>query len=281
VFAMRPAPVQVNYLGFPGTLGAHYIDYIIADKVVIPSDEAEFYSEKVAWLPDCYQANDTTRQIADRTPTRREHGLPEHGFVFCCFNNTYKITPDVFDVWMRLLGRVEGSVMWLLQHTELTPRNLRREAESRGVAPERLVFATGIPLEEHLARHRLADLFLDTLPYNAHTTGNDALWAGLPLLTCEGTTFPGRVAASLLRAAGVPELIAGSLSEHEAMALKLAEDPALLASLKRKLVESRGSCALFNQERFARHIEAAYAAMSERAQRGEAPVSFAVEPIAR
>jgi protein O-GlcNAc transferase len=281
VFALRPAPVQVNYLGFPGTLGADYIDYIIADKVVIPPDEAEFYSEKVAWLPDCYQANDTTRQIADRTPTRREHGLPEHGFVFCSFNNTYKITPDVFDVWMRLLGRVEGSVLWLLQHTELTPRNLRREAESRGIASERLVFATGVPLEEHLARHRLADLFLDTLPYNAHTTGNDALWAGLPLLTCEGTTFPGRVAASLLRAAGVPELIAGSLSEYEAMALKLAEDPALLASLKRKLVESRGSCALFNQERFARHIEAAYAAMSERAQRGEAAVSFAVEPIAR
>jgi protein O-GlcNAc transferase len=281
VFAMRPAPVQVNYLGFPGTLGADYIDYIVADKIVIPPDEAEFYTEKVAWLPDCYQANDTTRQIADRAPTRQEQGLPEQGFVFCSFNNTYKITPDVFDVWMRLLGRVEGSVLWLLQHTELTPRNLRREAESRGIAPERLVFATGIPLEEHLARHRLADLFLDTLPYNAHTTGNDALWAGLPLLTCEGTTFPGRVAASLLRAAGVPELIAGSLGEYEAMALKLAEDPALLASLKTKLADNRGSCALFNQERFARHIEAAYAAMSERAQRGEAPASFAVEPIER
>jgi protein O-GlcNAc transferase len=281
VFALRPAPVQVNYLGFPGTLGADYIDYIVADKIVIPPDEAEFYTEKIAWLPDCYQANDTTRRVADRVPTRREHGLPEQGFVFCCFNNTYKITPDVFDVWMRLLGRVEGSVLWLLQHHELTPRNLRREAESRGIAPERLVFATGIPLEEHLARHRLADLFLDTLPYNAHTTGNDALWAGLPLLTCEGTTFPGRVAASLLRAAGVPELVTRSLAEHEAMALKLARDPELLASHKAKLADNRGSCALFNAERFARHIEAAYAAMWERTRRGEAPESFAVEPIAK
>jgi predicted O-linked N-acetylglucosamine transferase (SPINDLY family) len=279
VFALKPAPVQVNYLGFPGTLGADYIDYIIADKVVIPPQEAEFYTEKVAWLPDCYQANDTRRRIAERAPTREEQGLPEHGFVFCCFNNTYKIAPDVFEVWMRLLGRVEGSVLWLLQHTELTPRNLRREAESRGISPERLVFASGIPLEEHLARHRLADLFLDTLPYNAHTTGNDALWAGLPLLTCEGTTFPGRVAASLLRAAGVPELITGSLAEYEAMALRLAEDPALLASLKAKLAANRSSCALFNSERFARHIEAAYAAMCERVQRGEAPESFAVTPI--
>jgi protein O-GlcNAc transferase len=206
--------------------------------------------------------------------------LPGQGFVFCCFNNTYKITPDVFDVWMRLLGRVEGSVLWMLQHTELTPRNLRREAESRGIAPERLVFATGLPLEEHLARHRLADLFLDTLPYNAHTTGNDALWAGLPLLTCEGTTFPGRVAASLLRAAGVPELITGSLAEYEAMAVRLAEDRVLLASLKAKLAANRNSCALFNPERFARHIESAYTVMWERAQHGEAPESFAVTPIA-
>ncbi len=195
VFAMRPAPVQVNYLGFPGTLGADYIDYIIADKIVIPPDEAEFYTEKVAWLPDCYQANDTTR--ADRRSYADAPGARICRSTASCsaaFNNTYKITPDVFDVWMRLLGRVEGSVLWLLQHTELTPRNLRREAQSRGIAPERLVFATGIPLEEHLARHRLADLFLDTLPYNAHTTGNDALWAGLPLLTCErhDISRPGR-----------------------------------------------------------------------------------------
>jgi protein O-GlcNAc transferase len=281
VFALRPAPVQVNYLGFPGTLGVHYIDYIVADKVVIPPDEAGFYTEKVAWLPDCYQANDTKRRIAERTPTRQERGLPEQGFVFCCFNNTYKITPDVFDVWMRLLGRVEGSVLWLLQHNELTPRNLRREAESRGIAPERLVFASGIPLEEHLARHCLADLFLDTVPYNAHTTGNDALWAGLPLLTCEGTTFPGRVAASLLRAVGVPELITGSLAEYEAKAVKLAEDSTLLASLRAKLAANRGSCMLFDPEGFARHIEAAYAAMWGRAQRGKAPESFAVEPIAK
>jgi predicted O-linked N-acetylglucosamine transferase (SPINDLY family) len=279
VFARKPAPVQVNYLGFPGTMGADYMDYIIADAVVIPPEQRTFYTEKVVYLPDAYQANDTKRRFAERVPAREEFGLPEQAFVFCCFNNTYKITPDMFDIWMRLLGRVEGSVLWLLQHNELTPRNLRREAEQRGIAPERLVFAKGIPLEEHLARHRLADLFLDTLPYNAHTTGNDALWAGLPLVTCQGATFPGRVASSLLRAAGLPELIAGSLAEYEELALKLAQDRALLASLKAKLARNRETCALFNSERFARHIEAAYTTMWERSRRGDAPESFAIEPI--
>jgi predicted O-linked N-acetylglucosamine transferase (SPINDLY family) len=279
VFARKPAPVQVNYLGFPGTMGADYMDYIIADAVVIPPEQRAFYTEKVAYLPDAYQANDTGRRFAERAPTREEFGLPDQAFVFCCFNNTYKIAPDIFDIWMRLLGQVEGSVLWLLQHNEVTPRNLCTRAEQRGIAPERLVFATGVPLEEHLARHRLADLFLDTLPYNAHTTGNDALWAGLPLVTCLGSTFPGRVAASLLRAAGLPELIAGSLAEYEELALKLAQDRELLASFKARLARNRDACALFNSERFARHIEAAYAAMWERAQRGEAPESFAIASI--
>jgi protein O-GlcNAc transferase len=279
VFACKPAPVQVNYLGFPGTMRADYMDYIIADTVVIPPEQRGFYTEKVVYLPDTYQANDTQRRFAARTPTREEFGLPDQAFVFCCFNNTYKIAPDIFDVWMRLLGRVEGSVLWLLRHNEVTPRNLRREAERRGIAPERLVFAKGVPLDEHLARHRLADLFLDTLPYNAHTTGNDALWAGLPVVTCCGSTFPGRVAASLLRAVGLPELIAGSLAEYEALALKLAQDRALLASLETRLVRNRDTCALFNAERFARHIEAAFTAMWDRSQRGEPPESFAVDPI--
>jgi protein O-GlcNAc transferase len=281
IFAMKPAPVQVNYLGFPGTMGAEYMDYIIADATVIPPEQRGFYTEKIAYLPDCYQANDTTRRFADHTPSREEYGLPDKAFVFCCFNNTYKIAPDMFDIWMRLLDQVEGSVLWLLQHNEVTPRNLRREAERRGIAPERLVFAAGVPLEEHLARHPLADLFLDTLPYNAHTTANDALWAGLPLLTCRGSTFPGRVAASLLQAVGLDELIAGTLGEYEALALRLAQDRELLASLKAKLARNRDRSTLFDPERFARHIEAVYTVMWERSRRGEPAESFAVDPAPR
>jgi protein O-GlcNAc transferase len=279
VFACKPAPVQVNYLGFPGTMGADYMDYIIADAAVIPPDQRGFYTEKIIYLPDFYQANDTKRRIAARAPGRQEYGLPDQAFVFCCFNNSYKITPEIFDVWMRLLGQVEGSVLWLLQHNEVTPRNLRREAEQRGIAPERLVFARGIPLDEHLARHRLADLFLDTLPYNAHTTANDALWAGLPLVTCAGSTFPGRVATSLLRAVGLPELIGDSLAEYEALALQLAQDRDRLAALKARLDRNRATCVLFDAPRFARHIEAAYAVMWERSRRGEPPESFAIDPI--
>jgi protein O-GlcNAc transferase len=279
VFACRPAPVQVNYLGFPGTMGADYMDYILADATVIPPDQREFYTEKIVYLPDFYQANDTKRRIAERAPTRQEYGLPDRAFVFCCFNNSYKITPEVFDVWMRLLGEVEDSVLWLLQHNEVTPRNLRREAQQRGIAPERLVFAQGVHLDEHLARHRLADLFLDTLPYNAHTTANDALWAGLPLVTCAGSTFPGRVAASLLRAVGLAELATGSLAEYEALALQLAQDRDRLAALKARLERSRATCVLFDAARFARHIEAAYATMWERSRRGEPPEGFAVDPI--
>jgi predicted O-linked N-acetylglucosamine transferase (SPINDLY family) len=202
------------------------------------------------------------------------------GFVFCCFNSTYKIVPDVFDVWMRVLDRIDGSVMWLFETNAQAAQNLRLEAARRGIAPERVVFAPLIALPDHLARHRLADLFLDTLPYNAHTTASDALWAGLPVLTCVGSTFPGRVAGSLLDAIGMPELVTRSLQEYEAMALKLASDPDFLASLKAKLARNRNSCPLFDTARFARHIEAAYAAMWDRYRRGERPESFSVEPIA-
>jgi predicted O-linked N-acetylglucosamine transferase (SPINDLY family) len=279
LFSRKPAPIQVNYLGFPGTLGADYVDYIIADAHVIPPGHRAFYVENVVYLPDSYQANDRKRAVAARVPSRAEEGLPPAGFVFCCFNNTYKIVPAVFDVWMRLLTTVAGSVLWLFESSPEAACNLRAEAARRGVDPARLVFAPLVALPEHLARHRLADLFLDTLPYNAHTTASDALWTGLPILTCLGTTFPGRVAASLLHALGVPELITASLEAYEALALKLARDPTLLAGMKEKLARNRAGAPLFDTPRFTRHIEAAYAAMWERYRRGAAPEGFSVSPI--
>ena len=279
VFGHKPCPVQVNYLGFPGTLGADCIDYIIADRCVIPEEHQMHYTENVVCLPDTFQVNDSKRRIAERAPTRAEAGLPERGFVFCCFNNNYKITPAVFDVWIRLLNSVESSVLWLLEDTAAASRNLKREAGARGVAAERLVFAPRVGLDEHLARHRLADLFLDTLPCNAHTTASDALWAGLPLLTCLGTTFAGRVAASLLNAIGLPELIAHDLDNYEALALRLATAPDMLDEIKARLARNRTTHPLFDTDRFRRHIEAAYITMWERYQRGEPPESFAVPPM--
>jgi predicted O-linked N-acetylglucosamine transferase (SPINDLY family) len=260
-------------------MGADYIDYLIADRFVIPPEQQASYVEKIAYLPETYQVNDRKRAIADREPTRAEAMLPATGFVFCCFNNSYKITPEMFELWMRLLHKVDGSTLWLLEANAAALRNLRGEAERLGIRPDRLVFAPQLDLPEHLARHRLADLFLDTLPYNAHTTGSDALWAGLPILTCLGKSFAGRVAASLLNAVGVPELIATSLEDYEALALKLAREPPLLASIKAKLADNRDRYPLFDTPRFTRHIEAAYVTMWERQQRGEAPQAFAVAPI--
>jgi protein O-GlcNAc transferase len=276
ILAQRPVPVQVNYLGYPGTLAAPYIDYLIADAVVIPPEARMHYAEQVVWLPDSYQVNDRQRVIAARTPSRGELGLPERGIVFCSFNNNYKLTPEVFALWMRLLQQVEGSVLWLLEGNAAVAANLRREAQVRGIAPERLVFAPRAPLPEHLARQRTADLFLDTLPCNAHTTASDALWAGLPLVTCLGATFAGRVAASLLTAVGLPELITPSLAEYEALALRLATDPEALAAVKAKLARNRDTYPLFDSDRTRRHLEAAYVTMWERYQRGEAPAAFAV-----
>ena len=278
IFALRPAPVQVNYLGYPATMGASYIDYIVADRVVIPHEQHDAYAEKVVYLPCCYQANDATRRIAERTPLRAEVGLPEHGFVFCSFNNNYKITPAVFDVWMRLLRSIDGSVLWLLEGNPAAPSNLRREAESRGVAASRLVFAPKVPLADHLARHRCADLFLDTQPWNAHTTASDALWAGLPLLPCVGTTFAARVAASLHHAIGMDRLVTSSLADYEALALQLARDPTLMADMKQKLARNRATYPLFDTDRSRRAIESAYAEMCARHRRGEPPASFAVAP---
>src|SRR6516164_8999082 len=277
ILAYRPTPIQASYLGFPGTTGAEFIDYIIADETVLPFDHQPFYAEKIVHLPDCYQVNDTKRNIAERTPTRQEAGLPEKGCVFCCFNNNWKITPEVFSVWIRLLHAVEGSVLWLFRDDESAERNLRKEAQARGIDPARLVFAGRLPLEDHLARHRLADLFLDTLPYNAHTTASDALWVGLPVLTCMGNAFARRVAASLLHAIGLPELVTHSIEDYEALALRLAKDPSLLEGYRNRLATNRLTHPLFDTDRFRHHIEVAYLQMWGIWQRGEQPRSFAVE----
>ena len=279
IFAAKPAPVQVNYLAHPGTMGADYMDYIIADDVVIPLAHRRHYSENIVYLPDSYQANDAKRRVSARTPARAEAGLPQDGFVFACFNNSYKITPTMFDIWMRLLHAVEGSVLWLLEDNKTAVAHLKREAQARGVSAGRLVFAPRMSPEDHLARQNLADLFLDTLPCTAHTTASDALWVGLPVLTVLGATFAGRVAASLLGAMDLPELIAPSLAEYETLALKLARDPAILAALKEKLAKNRETTALFDTARFTRNLEAAFAAMWERYQRGELPADFAVAQL--
>lgn len=279
ILAHRAAPIQVNYLGYPGSMGASYIDYLIADQHVIPPTQQACYSEQVVYLPDTYQVNDSKRPIADKTPTRQEAGLPSSGFVFCCFNNNYKITPEVFDIWMRLLGRVEDSVLWLLEDNDLASRNLKAEAEKRGVAAERLVFAPRASLHEHLARHRLADLFLDTLPYNAHTTASDALWAGLPVLTRSGESFASRVAASLLYAIGLPELITHSAETYEALALELATSPSKLVEIKNRLRQNRDTYPLFDTNRFRQHIESAYTTMWQRYQQGMLPAGFAVNAL--
>jgi predicted O-linked N-acetylglucosamine transferase (SPINDLY family) len=276
VFAQRPAPVQVNYLGYPATMGAAYIDYIVADKIVIPEDRRGDYTEKVVYLPHAYQPNDRKKQVSERSLTRRDCGLPEAGFVFCCFNNSFKLTPDVFDIWMRLLRRTEGSVLWLYEGNAAAKRNLLREAQARGITANRLVFAPFVPHPEHLARIGLGDLFLDTRPCNAHTTASDALWCGVPVLTCLGSAFAGRVAASLVRSAGLPELVVHSLEDYEALAERLAGDPAMLGALKRRLAETRDTMALFDTPRYTRSLEAAYRTMWLRTRRGEAPASFTV-----
>jgi len=280
ILALRPAPIQVSYLGYPGTLGADFIDYIIADPIILPFDQESFYAEKIVHLPDTYQANESRRANAGAAPSRREAGLPDEGFVFCCFNNHLKITAPVFEVWMRLLGAVDASVLWLSAFNGVGVANLTRAAAAHGIDPGRVIFAPRTEhFEDHLARLRLVDLFLDTLPYNAHTTASDALWAGVPVLTCRGNGFAGRVAASLLHGIGLPELVTTSLADYEALALRLATDPALLAGLRARLERNRPRFPLFDGERFRRHIEAAYITMWQTWQRGEPPRSFAVEPL--
>lgn len=264
IAALRSAPVLVNWLGFPGTMGElqgrPLFDYLLSDARITPLTEAAHYAEQLVLLPETYQPNDRGRPVAD-APTRAACNLPEQAFVFCCFNQSFKITPQLFDIWMRLLAAVPNSVLWLLENNRWARANLCREAESRGIAAERLIFAPRLPIAQHLARHALADLFLDTLPYNAHTTTSDALWMGLPVLTCTGDTFAGRVAASLLHAAQLPELVTDSLGAYEACALRLARQPDELAAVREKLVRSRDGLALFDTPRFTADLEQAYLQM--------------------
>jgi predicted O-linked N-acetylglucosamine transferase (SPINDLY family) len=264
IFSYRAAPIQVNYLGYPGTLGADYMDYIIADETLIPDHLQLGYSEKVVYLPDSYQANDSKRVIADKKFTRQELGLPETGFVFSSFNNNYKILPAIFDSWMRILNAAEGSVLWLFEDNNFATESLKNEAEKRGIDSNRLVFAKRMSLPEHLARHQQADLFLDTFPYNAHTTASDALWAGLPIITLMGESFASRVAASLLYAINLPELVTTSRAEYELLAIELAANPLKLNSIKQKLTKNRLTTPLFNAQLFTKNLEATYMQMYER-----------------
>jgi protein O-GlcNAc transferase len=280
IFSHRPAPIQVIYLGFAGSSGTSYMDYIIADRIVIPETEQHLFREKVVYLPDTFMGTDSERTVAVDTPSRADEGLPESGFVFCCFSNTYKISPEIFDVWMDVLRTADNSLLWLSNTNDAAKDNLRREAKQRAINPERIVFARRVALNrDHLARHRLADLFLDTMPLGAHSTICDALWAGTPVLTCAGTTFGGRVAASVLSSLGLPELITHDASSYKNRALQLASDPNTLEALRARLAAHRTVFSLFDTRRFTRHIEAAYISMWERYQKGEAPAALSVQPL--
>ena len=274
VLVFRPAPIQVNFLGYPGTMGADFIDYIVADRFIIPPEHAADYAEAPAYLPDCYMPNDRKRAIA-AVPSRAACGLPAEGFVFCCFNSVWKFTPAVFDVWMGLLADVPGSVLWLRDNNPYATRNIRAAAAKHGLA-DRLIFAPRVDYAGHLARLARADLFLDTLPYNAHATASDALWAGLPVLTCVGDTFAARVCGSILTAAGLPELITGSLDEYRALALRLARDPEVLRTLRERLGATRLTCAFFDSAKFTRNLEALYERMWARYGAGEKPAMIEV-----
>jgi predicted O-linked N-acetylglucosamine transferase (SPINDLY family) len=282
ILAHRPAPLQVSYLGFPGTMAADHIDYLLADEVVLPEAHQPFYRESIAYLPDCYQVNDRRRPLPAPTASAMEnglrgsYGLPEAGIVFCCFNNSWKITAPVFDGWLQILERVEGSVLWLLDDNPWATHNLRERAAARGIAPQRLIFAPRTSQADHLARHIAADLFLDTLPYNAHTTGSDALWCGVPVITCPGNSFSARVAASLLRAVGLPQLITSSAAEYLELSVALAHDAGRLKHLREHLIANRSRCALFDTTRFCRNLEAAYRQMIETQHRGVSPQTFRV-----
>ena len=261
ILALRPAPIQVNWLGYPGTMGADCVDYLIADPFIVPMGQEAHYAEKVVRLPDCYQINDRRREVSDRVPTRQECGLPSEGFVFCCFNQAYKILPDVFNLWMRILKAVPGSVLWLGEANAWQPENLRREAAARGVAGERLVFAPRKPLPEYLVQYRLADLALDTFPYTSHTTASDALWMGCPLVARTGDTFASRVSGSILVNAGLPELVSDNPGDYERLAMALATAPGRLRDIRRRLQEHRDACALFDTPRLVRNLESAYESM--------------------
>ena len=280
ILLRKPAPIVVNYLGYPGTTGSPAHDYLIGDRVVTPLSHAAFYSEKLVQMPCCYQVNDSQRLAGVVVPTREEEGLPEDGFVFAAFNNVYKITPDIFAIWMRLLAAVPGSVIWLLSDSDDVRQNLRMQAKALGMSTKRLVFGRRVNLARHLARHVHAGLFLDTFPCNAHTTTSDALWMGLPVVTCVGQAFAGRVAASLLYAVSLPELVTQSLLEYESLALRLASDPHAIQRMRDHLLSVRATSALFDSARFADHLESAFEHMFRRWQQGLPAKSFDVSDLA-
>ena len=275
ILTLRPASIQVSYLGYPSTMGTSAIDYIIVDRIVAPPEDQVFFSEKLVHMPGCYQVNDSTRTTSP-APCRRDCCLPDKAFVFCCFNSSYKITPKVFSIWTKLLKRVPGSVLWLLDSDPQATVNLKREAADRGVDPARLVFAPHLPYPDHLARFGVADLFLDTFPYNAHTLSSDALWGGCPVLTCSGRTFASRVAASLLHSVGLPELICHSFSDYESLAFALAWNPERLHSLRQRLQATRSTAPVFDTKSFTRNLETAFLTMWDLYHHGESPRPFAV-----
>jgi len=279
LLAHRPVPVVANYLGFPGTVGTPYTDYLIADPYLIPPERQAHYAEKVVYLPECFQANDDRRLISEHCPSRAEVGLPENGLVFCSFNTNTKINPTLFDVWCRILQQVPGSVLWLVADADSVRTNLVREASNRGIGGDRLVFAARVEYPEHLARLKLADLFLDTLPFNGGTTVSDALWAGLPVLTISGNSYASRMAGSLLQAVGLPELITNNLLAYEQLAVRLASTVGELPALRARLAANRLTAPLFDTTRFCRHLESAYAMMWGRQQQGLDPMSFAVPAL--
>ena len=271
LFRSRVAPIQINYLGYPGTTSLENMDYILADRVIIPTENQKFYSEKIIYLPDSYQSNDRMKKISDNVFTREQFGLPDQGFIYCCFNNQYKITPETFDVWMEILKAVPESCLWLFIDKIEAQDNLRSEASKRGVSPNRIVFASPMELAEHLKRLSLADLFLDTLPYNAHTTASDALWVGVPVLTLQGNTFPARVASSLLQAMDLGELITHSYQEYRQLAIDYALSPEKLIAIKEKLSNNRLTKPLFDTPVFTQNVEKAYLCIYQRFLDHEAP----------
>lgn len=277
IFSYRPAPIQINYIGFPGTMGASFIDYIIADNTLIPPHLEQFYSEKVIKMPHSYQPNDRHRIISKNVPTKAEVGLSETGFVYCCFNNPYKVMPEMFAVWMRILHAVPDSVLWLLKDVPETEANLKNQATLAGIDPARLVFADRVHIQDHLARHALADLFLDTLPCNAHTTTSDALWAGLPVLTCMGQSFASRVAGSLLNACGLNDLITENMVDYENLAIELAQNPTKLQAIKNDIKENRDTFPLFDTVRYTKNLESAFEHIVEIAMSHKPPQTFTVK----
>jgi predicted O-linked N-acetylglucosamine transferase (SPINDLY family) len=277
IFSYRAAPIQVNYLGYPGSMMNKSIDYIIADKVLIPETNQKYFCEKIIYLPHCYQVNDSRKFISEKKFSRKEFDLPEDAFVFCCFNNNYKILPETFESWMRILKKVDGSVLWLLEDNEWARGNLKKEAENFDIDPSRLIFAKRMPLEDHLARHQLADLFLDTSPVNAHTTASDALWAGLPILTLIGNTFAGRVCSSLLMAIDLADLITESREDYENLAIELATDPLRLNSIRERLKQNRTSSPLFNSSLTTKQIEKAFQKILQRSLNGATPENLVIE----